>query len=501
MNRGGGVESAGPQTDRGVVDRPEAFLAAIVECSDDAIISKDLNGTILTWNAAAARIFGWESHEILGQPILRLIPEELHYEEEILLEKLKAGERIDFFETVRLRKNGELIQVAETISPVRDDQGKVIAASKIVRDISEQKRNEELKARLAAIVETSDDAIISKDLNGIIRSWNRSASRMFGYTADEIVGQSILRLIPEELRHEEDAILARIRAGQRLDHYETVRVRKNGQRFEVSITISPLVDREGRIIGASKIAREITERKRMEKILIQSEKLAVTGRMAATIAHEINNPLESVMNLIYLARTSRFLSHARSYLKTAESELERVSHIARQSLGYYREDGAPVEIALPELIEGVLAVYQGKLTAAGITVECHLEKHPPIVANKGELIQVFSNIVANAIDAMPKAGILHIGVRHTLEPEGVEIVIRDQGTGIEKENLERVFEPFFTTKGNFGTGIGLWVVKQLIEKQGGRITLTSSTESETSGTAITILLPLIHRSIQQRRVN
>ena len=155
---------------------------------------------------------------------------------------------------------------------------------------------------LAAIVDSADDAIISKNLNSIIQSWNEAARKMFGYTADEMIGQSILQLIPDDLKYEEDEILEKLRAGQRIDHYETVRRRKDGSLIHVSVTISPIRDETGRVIGASKIARDISDRKRVEKLLLQSEKLAATGRMAAAIAHEINNPLESVMNLIFLAR-------------------------------------------------------------------------------------------------------------------------------------------------------------------------------------------------------
>ena len=168
-----------------------------------------------------------------------------------------------------------------------------------------EKRSDESRFRLAAIVDSADDAIISKDLNGIVTSWNRGAQQMFGFTAEEMVGQSILRLIPDELQYEEDEILRKLRAGERVDHYETTRRKKNGERIDVSVTISPIRDGAGHVTGASKIARDISDRKKIERMLIQSEKLAATGRMAATIAHEINNPLESVMNLIFLARQTQ----------------------------------------------------------------------------------------------------------------------------------------------------------------------------------------------------
>jgi PAS domain S-box-containing protein len=349
---------------------------------------------------------------------------------------------------------------------------------------------ERREALLAAIVESTDDAIISKDLNGIILTWNDAAARMFGYPAQEIIGQSVRCLIPEELQHEEAAILAKIRTGKRITHYETLRVRKNGERFDASITISPLVDQKGKIIGASKITRDITERKRLEKQVILSEKLAATGRMAATVAHEINNPLDAVLNLLYLARKSGSFAEARSHISTAEGELERVAQIARQSLGYYRDDGTRTPVIVQDLLENVLTIYQGKLTSAGIATECRFEDHPLLLASGGELMQIFSNVVANAIDAMLQGGVLRIQTKRCLHPDGIEIHLVDNGVGIRKDDLAKVFEPFFTTKGNMGTGIGLWVVKQLVEKSGGWVTITSNTETTASGTTVSIFLPL-----------
>jgi PAS domain S-box-containing protein len=348
---------------------------------------------------------------------------------------------------------------------------------------------ERRQALLAALVDSTDDAIVSKDLNGIILTWNDAAARMFGYSAEEIIGKSVRLLIPEELQHEEDVILSKIGAGERISHFETLRVRKNGERFDVSITISPLIDREGKIIGASKIARDITERKRLEKQLIRSEKLAATGRMAATVAHEINNPLDAVLNLLYLAHKSGSIAEVQSFLSVAESELEHVAQIARQALGYYRDDGTPTPVVVLELIENILAVYQGKLTSAGIATECRFEDQPPLLGSRTELMQVFSNIVANAIDAMPRGGLLRVQTKRRLDPDGVEIQFTDNGVGIRKEDLDKVFEPFFTTKGNMGTGIGLWVVKQLVEKRGGRVEVTSNRDTPTRETTVTIFLP------------
>jgi signal transduction histidine kinase len=214
--------------------------------------------------------------------------------------------------------------------------------------------------------------------------------------------------------------------------------------------------------------------------------------MAATIAHEINNPLESVMNLIFLARQNRHEPEKTlKYLLSAESELERVSHIARQTLGYYRDTGSPSEVYLHDLVENVLTVYQSKFVANGITVAKTFNDLRKIVVSKGEIIQVFSNIIANSIDAMQHGGTLTISVRKTsgLSGEGLQTTIEDQGIGIPSGDLIKIFEPFFTTKGNLGTGIGLWVAKQLTERRGGQITVHSGVEPGKSGTTVSMYLP------------
>jgi PAS domain S-box-containing protein len=348
------------------------------------------------------------------------------------------------------------------------------------------------KSFLAAIIASSDDAIISKDLNGIISSWNEGARRIFGYEADEIVGQSILRLIPAELHHEEDEILSKIRAGKRIEHFETTRMRKNGEKFPISVTISPIRDEDGVVIGASKIARDVSDRKKVERIAIEAEKIATTGRMAAAVAHEINNPLASVLNLIYLARQNDISKQEiQGYLATAESELARVSHIARQTLGYYRDAGSPSEVNVRDLVENVLSVYRPKLLRHNIAIDGQYNEPRKIQVRQGEIIQVLSNVISNAADAMPLGGRLTISVNQKKEPtsDGLEVLISDTGQGIEPEHLGRVFEPFYTTKGNLGTGIGLWVAKKLVEGHGGQISITSSTHPGETGTIIRIFLP------------
>jgi PAS domain S-box-containing protein len=351
------------------------------------------------------------------------------------------------------------------------------------------------RALLASIVESSDDAIISKDLNGIITSWNRAAGRIFGYAPEEIIGTPVLRLIPPELHEEEVLIMQRLRAGERMEHFETVRMRKDGKTFAVSLTLSPIVNADGVVIGSSKIVREISDRKEMERLLLDTEKIVAAGRMAATIAHEINNPLEAVVNLIYLARLSPSVNEqVRDYLKLAEQEIERVGLIARQTLGFFRETDATVKLPVSELLDEVLTVYRTKLAHSRIDVERDYVPSPPLTMHRGELTQVFANLVSNAIDAMPDGGGLKVSVAPEGVPpeDGVRVKMRDHGTGISNELLEKIFEPFFTTKQYRGTGIGLWISRQLIEDHMGSIDVTSRTSPPEQGTCFSIFLPYLN---------
>lgn len=344
---------------------------------------------------------------------------------------------------------------------------------------------------LAAIVESSEDVILSKDLNGIIASWNAAATRLFGYSADEMIGSSILKLIPEDLHSDEKIIMENIRAGRRVEHFETLRRTKSGQLLDVSLTVSPIRDQSGRIIGASKILRDISSRKRLEQALLQAEKIAATGRMAATIAHEINNPLEAVVNLIYLLRPMITDPAGVGYFEAVESELGRVSHIARQTLGYYHEHAAASSASLAEIVLHAIAIYEPRCTATGIEIEKALNSSREIVLRRGEIMQVVSNLIMNAIYAMPTGGVLSISVEDAAgAPDGIVLAIQDDGVGIAEADLPRVFEAFFSTRSTVGTGIGLFVAKQFVEGHGGRIEVESRRDGENHGTTVRVFLPI-----------
>jgi PAS domain S-box-containing protein len=366
-----------------------------------------------------------------------------------------------------------------------------------IRDITQIKENEkalEVSAKrsgeLAAIVESSDDVILSKDLNGIITSWNPAAIRVFGYSAEEMIGSSILKIIPEHLHSEEKVIIESLRAGRRVEHFETVRRTKAGQLIDVSVTISPVMDDRGQVIGASKILRDITGRKRLESSLLQAEKITATGRMAATIAHEINNPLQAVGNLLCLLRPTIGDPKGIEYLDSVESELSRVSHIARQTLGYYRDNSSPTNTLLTELVGQAIKIYEPRCQALGIKIVKSLDSQRALQLRRGEMMQVISNLISNSIYAMQTGGILSVSVRDAeTAPDGIVLAIQDNGMGIAADDIPKVFNAFFTTRNTVGTGIGLFIAKQFVEGHGGRIEIESNNGVEDHGTIVRVILP------------
>ena len=247
------------------------FLASVVESSDDAIIGRSLDGTISAWNPGAEKLFGYSASEAVGKPIEMLLPAEREKERSDILARIIRGEYVNHVETVRVRKDRTKVDVSVTMSAIKDRGGAIVGASHIARDITDRIRAKDVRERLAAVLESSDDAIIGTTLDGTITSWNPGAENLFGYPASEAVGKSIEMLLPPERASDESDILARISRGERLDHFETVRLQKDGKRIAVSVTISPIRACSGAIVGASRIARDITERRCAEEELRKSE--------------------------------------------------------------------------------------------------------------------------------------------------------------------------------------------------------------------------------------
>lgn len=237
-------------------------LAAIINSSDDAILVKDLSGVIHSWSRGAERLFGYRADEVVGKPVYVLIPPDREKEEPYILRLIASGETLDHFRTVRCRKDGTLVDISLSVTPIRDAEGRVIGATKVARDVSVTRRAERqqdllvrAEQRLAAIVDSSDDAILELDLSGVIRTWNKGAERLFGYLSDDAIGMSAATLTPEDRRDEELALLARVVAGEKVDRHATVRRRRDGTTTEILLSLSPILDLSGRVVGVSTIAQ------------------------------------------------------------------------------------------------------------------------------------------------------------------------------------------------------------------------------------------------------
>ncbi len=472
-----------------------ARLAAIVASSEDAIISHDLNGFITTWNAAAERMFGYTVDEAVGKHISLLIPETRRSEEEHVHVSVSAGVGIDHYETVRRRKDGTVLDVSLAASPIRNGAGAVVGASKIVRDITVTKRMEREAFRLAAIVSSSDDAIISKDLNGIVQTWNRGAERIFGYTTEEAVGQSITMIIPHERLDEETHVLSRIRAGLSVEHFETVRQRKDGSSVDISLTVSPVRAADGTVIGASKIARDITEQRRLREAADAASRMK--DEFLAVLSHELRTPLNTVLGYSRMLRrdSEKMTGDLRERaLDALERNADTLTRLVNDVLDTSRIVTGKLRLAfencsIERLVTEALETVRATADAKGLTLEARVEPGLAVMGDHDRLLQVLWNLLSNAIKFTPGGGqvVVEARKRHGT----VELVVSDSGVGISKEHLPYVFQRFWqahtgVSREYAGLGIGLALARHLVEMHGGSI----SAESEGLGHGATFMIAL-----------
>jgi PAS domain S-box-containing protein len=355
-----------------------------------------------------------------------------------------------------------------------------------------EQRADEVRQQLAAIVTSSEDAIVSFTVDGIVTSWNRGAEGLYGYSGSEIIGRPISVLVPPDRLEEFGNNMARLNREERVGSYQTERLDKNGARLTVLLSVSPLRNEQGRLVGASAIARDISSQKRTEEALRRNERLATAGRLTAAIAHEIKNPLEALTNLVYLARRDE--SARDEYLRLAEQEIGRLDSIAQQALGFVREGASPEPLDAGKTLEEVVQLYLRKLQTNRITVDRRCGEDLEILGYAGELRQLFSNLILNAMDSMKNGGRLRLRVMRTHEwsgdrRPGVRITIADTGNGIRAADLPHIFEPFYTTKKDSGTGLGLWLSYGAVQKHSGWIRVASRTSPANSGTVFAVFLP------------
>ena len=481
---------------RRVFESAQSQLASIVTSSGDAIFSRDVQGRVVSWNEGAEHLFGYSGAEMIGKSFDLLVPIEEREQAHERLLRVEKGETLRGIEVERLRKDGSRIDVALTISPIFDASRNVIGISAVARDISERRLTEralaESEAKFRAVAETSSTAIYIHDGKSFVYV-NPAAEKITGYTRDELYRLDIWQLVhPEFVDLVKQRAQARFQGLASPDRYEYKIRNRRGEDVWLDFGAT-VIDYAGkRCILAN--AFDVTARKLAEEALIRSEKLASAGRLAATIAHEINNPLEAVTNLLYLAKSDP--ANAARYIEAAEGELHRVAHITRQTLGFYRDGSSPQSVQLDKLVRDVLDLYAKRIELKSIGVRARLDEKIEIKASSGEIRQVVSNLVSNAIDALPSEGRLSVSVHSARHPrhaiEGVRITVADNGTGIAPDVRGKIFEAFFTTKRDVGTGLGLWVTRSLVEKHGGNLRVRTSTDLKHHGTAFSVFFPGDH---------
>jgi PAS domain S-box-containing protein len=352
---------------------------------------------------------------------------------------------------------------------------------------------------LNTTIRSIGDAVIACDTEGNVSFMNLIAEQLTGWTEAEARGVSlrdIFRIFNEDTR---DAVENPVDKVRRLGTVvglanHTFLVAKNGNEVSIDDSGAPIRDSHGRMIGIVLVFRDITERRASEGALMRAEKLATAGRMAASVAHEVNNPLEGLTNLIYIARHSDDLPEIRQLLTQADGELGRIAHITRQSLGFYRETSTPTLFKPSTIVREVAGFYTSRALSQGVSIAVNTHTDAQVLGIAGELRQILSNLLANSLDACPSGAAIRVTTNSATDPrnparDGVRITVADTGCGIHTDHLESIFEPFFTTKKDTGTGLGLWVSRELVEKHGGSLRVRSSTANERSGTVFSLFLP------------
>ena len=628
-------------TEQRVAQRAQARLAAIVEFSGDAIITKNLGSIIQTWNVGAEQLFGYRAEEVIGKPITIIFPDDRLNEEDAIIEKLRRGQAVERLETVRMAKDGRHIPVLVSISPLKDSDGNVTGASKIIhdvtdivaarealirekelisttlasigdcvivtdtqsrvtflnpeaerltgwtnsnaegrplsvvfrivnertrrvaedpvekvlrlgtivglanhtmllredgaefliddsaapirdkdgslfgvvlvfRDVTEQRKLFEAREQLAAIVEYSGEAIATKNLDGIIQTWNASAEKLFGYRADEIIGKPVTILIPPERLSEEEEILSRLRRGLPAERLETIRLKKDGTSIPVSVTVSPIKDPDGDVIGASKLIQDITARNRLEKqrqqLLAREQSLRAqaeaAGRMKdeflATVSHELRTPLSAILGWATMlnrgqlepAMASRGIESIERNAKAQAQLVEDLLDVSRIISGKMRLDIKPV--ILTSIINEALDVVRPAAEAKSIRLKVNIDSDSDqLRADPARLQQIIWNLVSNSIKFTPARGEVTLNVGRSASM--AEISVSDTGEGINPKFLPYVFDRFqqadsSVTRKHGGLGLGLAITRHLVEMHGG--TIEAHSEGEGRGATFTVKLPV-----------
>ncbi|HEU0199875.1 MAG TPA: PAS domain S-box protein [Burkholderiaceae bacterium] len=472
-----------------LVEHQREQLRVTLTSIGDGVITTDAAGRVTLINRVTEGLTGWTNAEAIGQPLEKVFPivnELTRQPVENPVAKVLATGTVQGLanRTLLIARDGTEVPIDDSAAPIHDGSGRIAGCVLIFRDVSERRRFERESAErlatarlLAAIVESSDDAIVSKTLDGVIRSWNAAAERMFGYSAAQAIGRHISLIIPRERLAEEDEILARLRAGQQVDHFETERIGRDGRRVQISLTISPIKDDNGQVIGASKIARDISERKRAEAELREADRRK--DQFLAMLAHELRNPLAPIRNAAQILKVKGLpdpdLAWSREVIERQLQHMTRllddlldVSRVSRDRLELRRE-----RVDLAQVLQSALETSRPLIDAEGHELSVRLPDEPVYLdGDPVRLAQVFSNLLNNAARYMDARGRIRVVAERT--GAHVSVSVQDAGLGIAPEVLPHIFEMFHqgqtagaSAKG--GMGIGLSLARRLVELHGGSL--------------------------------
>lgn len=452
----------------------EAYIRSILQTALDGIITLDDQGAIQRFNPAAEKIFGYAAQQTLGKNISQLLPALQNLGQTGLRSYLKKASG-DGHELSGVRKDGSLFPVELALSEMPQNKQRMFTV--IVKDISENKMMELAFKRYDAIIRYSDDAIISKNLHGNITSWNEGAEKMYGYTAIEAVGKPMLELFPPDKEIEEYNILQKLLHGEKAQHYETVRRRKDGSLIDISVTISPLINDEGEITGVSNIARDITENKRLERM---------KSEFISTVSHELRTPLTSIrgaLDLVLGKSAAQLPDKARKMLEMAARNSERLTLLINDILDLEKIESGRIDfefkyINLVPLAQRALEDNEGYAHRHQVTLQLATSglTQAPVYGDQHRILQVFANLISNAVKFSPQQGQVEIGISD--HEGGYRVSVTDHGQGIPKEFRSRIFQRFAQadssdTREKGGTGLGLSITKAIVERHNGSINYIS----------------------------
>lgn len=495
-------ETAARAATQKALERSERELADFFDNGPVPLHWVAADGTIVRANQAELDLLGYSPDEYVGHNVA-----EFYADPRVataVLARLRNGEILKGFEVELRHKNGTT-KVVHLDSNAYFEDGEFIHTRCVMRDVTDDRRAEEMAARLAAIVECSDDAIISKSLDGVITSWNRGAERLFGYRADEMIGQPLVRLVPADLAEDFGQIIETLAQGERIEHYETDRLRKDGTRINVSISVSPIIDSTGRIIGASKIARDVTERRQAEQAraqLLESERKARAEAEAATltkdqflsvITRELRTPSIAILEGVAALKSAELGDGSAAVLDAIERSsrtqaklIDDLLDVSRVITGHMRLQRRIID--LQPIVRQAVETIRPAAEAKGVALDVSFDPDAgPVGADPDRIEQIVWNLLSNAVKFTPAGG--QVELRLERRNQELCIVVSDTGRGISPDFLPHVFERFrqADTRGG-GLGLGLAIVRHLAELHGGSVAATS--DGEGAGATFTVTLPI-----------